>query len=147
MSLPDPHMQSEFYAGVLGKRLMAWIVDTVIVTALTIAAALLTLGIGFFLFMLFFGVIGFVYRLVSLANGSATFGMRFTGVELRTAQGARLDASAAFLHTLGYTVSVAAAPLQLVSVVLMMISDRGQGLTDMVLGTAMVNRRAAAWMG
>lgn len=146
MSLPDPHTQPEFYAGVLGKRLLAWVLDTGIITALTLLAGILTLGIGLFLFMLFFGVIGFAYRFVTLANGSATLGMRFVGVELRSADGTRFDAGAAFVHTLGYTLSLAITPLQLVSVVLMMISDRCQGLTDMVLGSAIVNRRAAAWM-
>ena len=147
MSLPDPDLQPDFYASILPKRLMAWIVDTLVITALTLIAGLLTLGVGLFLFFMFFAVIGFIYRFVTLANGSATWGMRFAGVELRTAQGDRFDAAAAFLHTLGYTVSLTIAPLQLVSIVLMMISDRGQGLTDMVLGTAMLNRRAAAWLG
>jgi len=147
MSLPDPDLQPDFYAGVVPKRLLAWVVDTLAITLLTLLAGVLTLGIGLFLFFVFFAVIGFIYRFVTLANRSSTWGMRFAGVELRQANGARFDTAAAFLHTLGYTVSLTIAPLQLVSVVLMLISSRGQGLTDMVLGTAMLNRRAAAWMG
>jgi len=63
-------------------------------------------------------------------------------VELRTAQGTRLDLSAAFLHTLGYAVSMAVFPLQLVSIVLMLTSARGQGLIDLGLGCAAINRAA-----
>ncbi|MEL7098307.1 MAG: RDD family protein [Pseudomonadota bacterium] len=143
MSLPDPHYQPDFYAGVVPKRLLAWVVDTVLITLLTIVVGIISFGVGLFLFFAVFGVLGFIYRFVTLANGSATWGMRFVGVELRTANGTRFDATAAFLHTLGYTVSLAVPPLQLVSVVLMLISSRGQGLTDIVLGTAMLNRRAA----
>ena len=59
-------------------------------------------------------------------------------------KGAQLDLGKAFLHTLGYTVSWAVAPLQLISIVLMATSNRGQGLTDMVMGTAALNRKARA---
>ena len=69
--------------------------------------------------------------------------MRLMAIELRDASGARLDLGLAFLHTIGYTVSWAVAPLQLISVILMAATPRGQGLTDMVLGTAALNRRAA----
>lgn len=52
------------------------------------------------------------------------------------------DQSQAFLHTAGYSLSIMMVPLQLVSVVLMLSSPRRQGLTDMVMGTVALNRRA-----
>jgi hypothetical protein len=67
--------------------------------------------------------------------------MRLVGMELRDGRDLPFDGGTAFMHTLGYTVSVAMAPLQLISVVLMITSARRQGLTDMLLGTVPLNRR------
>ncbi|MEO1381406.1 MAG: RDD family protein, partial [Pseudomonadota bacterium] len=53
------------------------------------------------------------------------------------------DTSQAALHTLGLTVSFAFILLQVVSVILMLTSARGQGLSDLLLGTVAVNQRAA----
>ena len=68
--------------------------------------------------------------------------MRLFAIELRTAQAAPLDLGGTLAHTLGYTISWAAPILQLISVVLMGTTERGQGLSDHVLGTVMINRRA-----
>jgi uncharacterized RDD family membrane protein YckC len=68
--------------------------------------------------------------------------MRLMAVTLRDRDGGRLDAATAFAHVLGYTVSMALFPLQLVSIALMIALGRGQGLTDLVLGTAVINRPA-----
>ncbi|MEC8015082.1 MAG: RDD family protein, partial [Pseudomonadota bacterium] len=55
--------------------------------------------------------------------------------------GRRLDGSLALLHTAGYSISVAIPVLQVISVLMMLTSSRGQGLTDALLGTVMLNRR------
>lgn len=139
--LPDPVQQSAFYSGVTIKRGLAWLIDLALILALTLAVSIISvIGVFFFFFMFF--VVGFVYRWLTIAGGSATWGMRLMAIELRDAHGQRLDAGQALMHTLGYTISFAVPPLQLVSVLLMFLSERGQGLTDMVLGTTMLNRRA-----
>ena len=51
--------------------------------------------------------------------------------------------SQAALHTIGFYISFAVFPLQILSILLMLLSERRQGLTDHVLGSAMINRRAA----
>ena len=66
--------------------------------------------------------------------------MRLTAIEFRDRSGAHLDSATAFLHTLGYAVSVAMFPLQLLSIGLMLTTARKQGLTDHVLGTVALNR-------
>lgn len=142
MMLADPISQPQFYQDVPSKRLLAWIVDTVIVLAMTAVAVLLTLFIGLFFLPLLFVMIDFPYRVITLATGSATWGMRLFAIEIRDMQGERLDLGQAFLHTLGYYVSWAVAPLQLISIILMAASARRQGLTDMVMGSAALNRRA-----
>jgi len=140
--LPDPETQGAFYAGVPAKRLFAWVIDVLVIGAMTLVSLPFTLFIGLFFLPLTFAVLSFMYRVVSLANWSGTPGMRLMAIELRTARGARFDLGAAFLHTVGYAVSVAAVPLQLISIVLMLTSARAQGLSDHVLGSAAINRAA-----
>ena len=68
--------------------------------------------------------------------------MRFAGIEFRTASGNRFDMGHALLHTTGFTLSVAVPILQMISVVMMLTGPRAQGLTDLFLGTAALNRRS-----
>jgi len=142
--LPAPETHPEFYADTVAKRAIAWVIDTVLILVLAVIAVPLTAFIGAFVFPLLFAVISFFYRWWSLAAASATPGMRLASVELRTREGHRFDGTTAFLHTLGYFVSFAVFPLQLVSIALMLMSARKQGLTDHVLGTAAINRAAVA---
>ena len=139
---PDPDTHPQFYDGVPAKRLLAWVVDTVIILMLVMVVIPFTAFIGLFFLPLLYLVLGFAYRVVTLARGSATWGMRFMAIELRTRDDEAFDTSDAFLHTLGYTISIGMPLLQLISVVLMLSSERRQGLTDMVMGTVALNRRA-----
>jgi uncharacterized RDD family membrane protein YckC len=138
--LPDPATQGAFYANVPTKRLLAWLVDIVAIAVISVLTLPLTLFMGLFFFPALMAVIGFAYRVVSLANWSATPGMRIMSIELRTGRGHLFDLPAAFLHTAGYAASMAVFPLQLVSIVLMLTTERAQGLSDMILGTAAINR-------
>ena len=142
MHLPDPMTQPQFYRDVAAKRFIAWIIDIVLVGLISLLIVPFTAFVALFFFIGLMAVVGFVYRVVTLATRSATWGMRLMAIEIRAPDGAQLDLGQAFLHTVGYTVSWAVAPLQLISVVLMMTSNRGQGLTDYVMGTAAVNRKA-----
>ena len=144
MHLADPDTQPQFYRDVAGKRLLAWVIDTALIALFCLLILPFTAFLAAFFFLGLMGVVGFVYRVITLTGGSATWGMRLMAIELRDASGARLDLGQAFVHTLGYTLSWAVAPAQLVSIVLMATSNRGQGLTDVFLGTAMLNRRARA---
>ena len=134
-SLPDPITQSAFYEGVAAKRAVAWLIDMALIALLT----LLILPFTGFLALFFLGglflVLGFVYRWVSLSRSSATPGMRFCAIEFRTAAGDRFDPAIAFAHTLGYSLAVAFVFPQLLSIALMLLTQRGQGLTDHILGT------------
>ncbi len=145
--LPDPTTQFEFYDGVAPKRAIAWLIDMAVTGLISLPFMLPFLATAFLIVPLFaipviFAITGFLYRWFSIASGSATWGMRFMAIELRDRDGHRLDSNTAFLHTLGTTLSFAISPAQLVSVAAMLLSERGQGLTDMVLGTAMLNRAA-----
>lgn len=141
-ALPDPDYQAEFYADVPLKRGLAWIVDMVLIAILTVVIVPLTAFTALFFLPLLFLAVGFTYRVVSLARASATPGMRLMAIEFRDRTGRRFDLATAFLHTLGYTLTIATLLPQLLSIGLMLTSARGQGLSDLVLGTVAINRPA-----
>ena len=144
MHLADPLTQPQFYRDVAAKRFAAWVIDTIIIALISLLIVPFTAFIALFFFLALMAVAGFVYRVITLATGSATWGMRLMAIEIRDGSGARLDPGQALLHTVGYTLSWAVTPLQLISMVLMATSNRGQGLTDLVMGTAALNRKARA---
>ena len=139
-TLPDPDRQAEFYTSVPGKRLVAWLVDAFLVSVVTALIGILTLGIAWLFFPLFYAVIDFVYRWFTLASGSATLGMQLMAVEIRNWSGERLSSGEAALHTLAFLVCLAVPLLQLISIVLIAFGPRRQGLHDLLLGTTAINR-------
>ncbi|ATG39923.1 RDD family protein [Phaeobacter piscinae] len=140
-ALPDPDYQADFYQFVASKRLFAWLIDSVLITLLASVAVVFTAFTGLFIWPLLYLVIGFIYRAVTIAAGSATWGMVIAGIELRDLSGRKLDGQGALLHTVGYSISMAFPVLQVISILMMLMTARGQGLTDAVLGTVMLNRR------
>lgn len=140
--LPDPDRQPEFYRSVATKRFVAWLFDIAFISLLCIVPVFLTFGMGLFFLPLIYAVVSFVYRVVTISNGSATLGMRFMGIELRDAFGERMDSGKAIAHTAGYFISMTFFVVQIVSVIMMLTSARCQGLSDAFLGTVMINQRA-----
>lgn len=144
--LPDPERDPQFYQGVPTRRLFAWFVDLFVVLLVGVPAALVfglvTLGFGFAIFPLVIMGIGLVYRTLTIGNRSATWGMRVMGIELRRRDGSRFDLATAFLHTVLYTICLGAVVLQVLSILGMVGTRYGQGLPDLVLRTAMINRPA-----
>jgi uncharacterized RDD family membrane protein YckC len=138
--LPDPTARADFYDGIRTKRLIAWVLDMVLIAVLSSILLPFTAFTALFFFPFFMLVTGFFYRWFTLSVGSATWGMALMGIQIRDGQGDRLSGSLAFWHTLGYTLSVAIAPLQLLSVGMMCLSPRRQGLSDLLLNTAAINR-------
>jgi len=139
-TLPDPQRSPEFYASVLMKRAFAWVVDFTLIGVIAVLLTPLTAFTAVFFFAFFAMVVGFFYRWYTITNGSATWGMRLFSIELRNSEGQKLSKEEALFHTIGYTVSVIVSPLQLISMIMMVLSQRKQGLTDHLLGTAAINR-------
>ncbi len=140
--LPDPVLDAQFYSGVPLKRLIAWIIDTAIIFALWMALVIGTFGT--FIFLMFFGllVVSFAYRAFMLDRYSATLGMMVVGIELRNGHGDKLDRSQAVLHVLLFLGLMVLFLINIISMIVMLVNDRGQGLHDMVLGTTAINRPA-----
>jgi len=140
LGLPDPLTKPQFYTGVLAKRAAAWVFDVVLVGILCVIIVPFTVFTALLFFPFLMLVVGFIYRWFTIASESSTWGMRLMGIELRDHDGLRLDSQSALMHTAGYSFSMAMAPLQLVSVLMMLLSDRKQGLTDHLLGTTAINK-------
>lgn len=140
--LPDPSRHSEFYADVVTKRFMAFIIDSILILVITLVLIPLTAFTALF-FLGFLGlIVSLIYRIVSLANRSATPGMRLMSIEFRDNQGERMTLGLAAIHTIFFTISMSMVFPQIISIILMLTSSRRQGLSDMILGTAVINRSA-----
>ena len=145
--LPDPELDRQFYAGVPARRFVAWLLDVVLILAVGVPLAVLfglvTLGFGFALFPLHPGrAWAFSTAPPRSAGGSATLGMRFTGIEFRRGDGTRFDFLTALLHTAIYTVCFSVIVLQLVSCLTILGTRYRQSIADIILGTTAINRPA-----
>lgn len=141
-ALPDPDRHAEFYAGVATKRAMAWVVDTIITLILTAIIVPFTAFTALFFLPALYVTVSAFYRWISISRSSATPGMRLAAIEFRRSDGAPFDAGTALVHTLAYLVSFAMVLPQILSVAVMVFGGRGQGLTDLVLGSAVINKTA-----
>lgn len=144
--LPDPETNAEFYDGVPSRRLAAWVVDVLITFAIggpiALVFGIVTLGFGFAAFPLILAGTSLIYRTSTIAGRSATWGMRFMGIELRRHDGSRFDALTALLHTLGYLGSMTVFPIQIANCIAIITTRYGQSLPDLFLRSAMINRPA-----
>jgi len=131
----DPRL----YDGVTIKRGIAWVFDLALIALLSALVLPFTAFTGIFFFPFLMLVVGFIYRWLTLTGGSSTWGMRMVGIRFRDNRAAPLGSGLALAHTAGYTVSIAVFPLQLISIILMLVTARGQGLSDHLLGTEAIN--------
>ncbi len=139
---PDPERHAEFYDGVLMKRFLAWLFDLVLIAIITAMIVPFTAFTALFFLPVLFLTVGFVYRWLTLSGRSATWGMRLVNIEFLDRQGSRFDSATALLWTIGYSVSMAFVLPQILSAVLMILSPRVQGLTDLVVGSVAINSPA-----
>jgi uncharacterized RDD family membrane protein YckC len=149
MGVPDPVEDSQFYDGVVTRRLVAFCIDLVVILVLWcivfVVGALvsvLTLGLATPLAVAVFAATGFLYRWAMLAERSATVGMLVTGIEVRDAGGSRVNPIIAFLHVAGFYASVFITPLLVIGWFVMASSPYRRLLHDLVLGTVVINRPA-----
>ncbi|MGF1658826.1 MAG: RDD family protein [Rubrimonas sp.] len=143
-ALPHPRLDAQFYDGVAMRRLAAFGIDTAaaLLIGVLVAAAfgVATLGLGLLAFVPAVGLVGFLYRWLSIARWSATPGMLAAGIELRRYDGARFDARDALIHTLLFGAMTLAVLPQIASMALMATSPVGRGAHDMLLGSTAINR-------
>ncbi len=138
--LPDPVLDRQFYAGVVFKRLLAWVIDFIIIMFLTMGLVILSLGTAAFIFPLVLLGINLGYRILTLSRYSATLGMIITGIEIRNSLGDKLNPTEAAWHTGLFTIITISFFALFISIIMMLVNGRGQGLHDYFLGMVAINR-------
>ncbi|MEX1180633.1 MAG: RDD family protein [Cucumibacter sp.] len=143
--LPDPAAAPELFDGLLTRRVMAFVIDTVLMTVLISIAAVvlaiagvLTLGIAWLgYFVLVPAVIVFYYATTLGSPMRATPGMKAMDVVLTPTRTKPLDGMRAILHPLVFWVTIWAFwPLLLLG----LFTARRQLMHDLIVGTLMVRR-------
>jgi uncharacterized RDD family membrane protein YckC len=149
----DPATQPELFEGVLARRVVAFLIDLIVISMPLIFLAififmfgLVTLGLGWFLFFLY-GPITVIWALVYYgwtlgSPASATIGMRMVDLEMRTWYGTPAYFVLGAVHAVGYWLSVSLLTPFILLVGL--FNDRRRLLHDMLLGTIVINNEARA---
>jgi uncharacterized RDD family membrane protein YckC len=144
----DPSLQPELFRGVLTRRVIAFLVDLVVLTVPVIVAivfiavfGLITLGLGWTLFWLVSPasvIWAIVYYGATLGGPhSATLGMRLMDLELRTWYGAPSYFVLGAVHAVCFWVSVSV--LSPFVVLVGLFNARRRLLHDFLLGTIVIN--------
>jgi len=152
----DPDLQPELFRGVLTRRVIAFLIDLVVLSIPVILACifiavfgLLTLSLGWLLFGLVWpaSVIWAVIYYGSSLGGphSATMGMRVMDLELRTWYGAPSYFVLGAAHAVLFWVSISfLTPLILL---IGLFNGRRRLLHDIVLGTVIINSSVRTQVG
>jgi uncharacterized RDD family membrane protein YckC len=147
----DPVANPELFEGVLLRRMVAFIIDLIVIalplmltTIVIFVFGLLTLGLGWALFWLLSpgSVIWalFYYGLTLGSPASATLGMRAMGIEMRTWYGGPLYSVLGAAHAVVFWVSVSMLTPFILLVGL--FNGRRRLLHDMLVGTVLINNPA-----
>ena len=149
----DPVANPELFEGVLPRRLVAFIIDLIVLAVPLIVASmgifvfgLITLGLGWTLFWLLSpgSVIWalFYYGYTLGSAESATLGMRAMELEMRTWYGGPMYFLLGAVHAVVYWVSVSVLTPFIVMIGL--FNSRSRLLHDMLVGTVLINNPARA---
>lgn len=142
----DMTPQSFVVDGVLGGRIMAWIVDFLIVAMLTwgictllVIAGFLTFGLAWMLIPI--AAVGTLLSYAALTIGSerqATYGMRMAGLRVERVAGGKPDGLAAAVHALLFYVAAGTVALWCLTVTIGLLRrDRRMG-HDLMTGLVVV---------
>src|SRR5262244_1895676 len=149
----DPFLNPEFFEGVLARRMIAFLIDFVIITVPIILACififlfgLVTFGLGWGLFFLIVPgsvIWALVYYGATMGSpASATVGMRTVDIEVRTWYGAPCYFMLGAVHAIVFWVTTSVlTPLVLL---VGLLNERGRLLHDFLLGTVVINNESRA---
>jgi uncharacterized RDD family membrane protein YckC len=151
----DPATQPELFDGVLSRRVVAFIVDFIIIsipvvlTAMFIFAfGIVTLGLGFALYWLLptaTVIWAIVYFGATLGGpASATIGMRMMDLEMRTWYGAPAYFVLGAVHAIAFWFTVSFFTPFVLFVAF--FNERRRLLHDILLGTVIINNTVRASM-
>jgi len=152
----DPLLEPELFRGVLTRRVLAFLIDIVVVAVPVIVGyvfialfGLITLGLGWALFWLAWPaavIWAIIYFGASIGGPySATLGMRVMDLELRTWYGAPGYFVLGAMHAVLFWISISfLSPLVLL---VGLFNSRRRLLHDVVLGTVIINSSVRSPVG
>jgi uncharacterized RDD family membrane protein YckC len=149
----DPVANPELFEGVMSRRVIAFVIDVFVISVPVMFVAififvfgLVTLGFGFFLYLLLWPATIiwalFYYGVTFGSPASATIGMRVMDLEMRTWYGSPAYFVLGAVHALVYWISVSVlTPLILL---VGFFNERRRLLHDILVGTVIINNPARA---
>jgi len=151
----DPIRNPELFEGVLARRIVAFIIDFILISIPVVLAAMfifafgvVTFGLGFALYWLLSpGAViwALIYFGATLGGPrSATIGMRVMNLEMRTWYGAPAYFVLGAVHAIVFWVSISALTPFILLVAF--FNDRRRLLHDIILGTVVINNSERAAM-
>ena len=151
----DPMRSPELFEGVLARRVIAFIIDFIVIAIPVVAAAMLifafgivTLGLGFALYWLLSPasvIWALCYFGMTLGGpASATIGMRAMDLEMRTWYGAPAYFVLGAVHAVLFWLSV--SMLTPFILLVCFFNERRRLLHDILLGTVVINNAQRAAM-
>lgn len=129
------------YEGVRTRRVMAFVIDYLIIALLLVPFAILvfllgiiTLGLGWMLFSVLGPAVALIYIWNTMGGPTqATVGMRMMNIRLERLDGGRVDGMLAIVHSvLFWAGNVILTPLILLATLFL---DRKRAVHDLLLGT------------
>src|ERR1700756_5099155 len=144
----DPVLNPELFEGVLSRRILAFVIDLVILAIPVMLASIfifafgiVTLGLGFFLYgLLYPATVIWALAYFGVTEGgpsSATIGMRVMDLEMRTWYGAPAYFVLGAVHAIVFWITISVlTPLVLV---VGLLNERQRLLHDIMLGTVVIN--------
>jgi len=144
--LPDPASAPELFENILKRRVIAFFIDLVILSAIVLFVVVSGIITGFMTMgAAWLALIGAVplsivgYYAATLGSARrATIGMAMMDIVLTPTRGLPLDGGRAFLHPLIFWLTVWLLPP--VSLLVALVTPRRQLLHDLLSGTLMVRR-------
>lgn len=147
MGIPDPETDPQFYDGVPLRRLIAFLLDSLVILILWFVVLVIfgivtamTAGLAAPLMLLALAGTGLFYRWMMLSQRSATLGMMALGIEVRDRRGEKCESGTAFLHSFAFLATLYFLPLAIIGWILMASSPHRRALHDTMLGTVVINR-------
>lgn len=144
--LPDPASAPELFESVLTRRMLAYLIDVVVIGGMTLVIAVaglvlgfFTLGIGWLALPIIIPVAILGYYAATLGSPMrATLGMQLMDLVLTPTRGAPLDGWKILIHPLVFWITVWIAwP---VSLVVALLTPRREMVHDLIAGTLMLRR-------
>lgn len=149
----DPATSPELFDGVLARRIVAFIIDLIILAVPIVLLSMfifvigvVTLGFGFILYALLSPIMVlwalFYYGITLGSPRSATLGMRVMDLEMRTWYGAPAYFVLGAVHASVFWITVSVLTPFVLLVCL--FNDRRRCLHDILVGTIVINNEARA---